>query len=52
VAVEFGGKYTRCFEYLTSRPMDQVQDGLIRVVGPEIADVAESARLPLPFLWK
>ena len=47
VAVEFGGKYTRCFEYLTSRPMDQVQDGLIRVAGPEIADVPEGARLPL-----
>jgi acetyl-CoA synthase len=47
LAIEFGGKYTHCFEYLTSRPMDQVQDGLIRVVGPEIADVAEGARLPL-----
>jgi len=47
VAIEFGGKYTRCYEYLASRPMEQVQDGLIRVVGPEIADVAEGARLPL-----
>ncbi|MCX6628425.1 MAG: acetyl-CoA decarbonylase/synthase complex subunit alpha/beta [Candidatus Solibacter sp.] len=47
VAVEFGGRYTRCFEYLASRPMDQVQDGLIRVAGPEIGDVAEGARLPL-----
>ena len=27
--------------------MDQVQDGLIRVVGPEIGDVPEGARLPL-----
>ncbi len=47
VAVEFGGKYTTCFEYLTSRAMDQVQDGLIRVVGPEISEVKEGARLPL-----
>jgi len=47
LAVEFGGKYTRCFEYLTSRPMDQLQDGLIRVIGPEIKDVPEAARLPL-----
>jgi acetyl-CoA synthase len=47
VAVEFGGKYTRCFEYLASRPMDRLQDGLTRVVGPEIADVPEGARLPL-----
>ena len=27
--------------------MDRLQDGLIRVVGPEIADVPEGARLPL-----
>ncbi|MCL5742936.1 MAG: CO dehydrogenase/CO-methylating acetyl-CoA synthase complex subunit beta [Acidobacteria bacterium] len=47
MAVEFGGKYTRAFEYLTSRPMNQVQDGLIRVVGPEISGVPEGARLPL-----
>jgi acetyl-CoA synthase len=47
VAIEFGGKYTRAFEYLTSRPMDQVEDGLIRVVGPEIGDVPEASRLPL-----
>jgi len=47
LAIEFGGKYTRAFEYLVSRPMDQVQDGLIRVAGPEIHDVSEAARLPL-----
>ena len=47
LAIEFGGKYTRAFEYLTSRPMDQIQDGLIRVAGPEISDVPEGARLPL-----
>ena len=47
LAIEFGGKYTRGFEYLTSRPMDQIEDGLIRVVGPEIGDVPEGARLPL-----
>jgi acetyl-CoA synthase len=47
VAVEFGGKYTRAFEYLTSRPMDRVEDGRIEVVGPEIGDVPEAARLPL-----
>jgi len=47
LAVEFGGKYTRAFEYLVSRPMDAVEDGRIRVVGPEISDVAEGAHLPL-----
>jgi acetyl-CoA synthase len=47
LAIEFGGKYTRAFEFLTSRAMDRLQDGLIRVAGPEIRDVPEGARLPL-----
>jgi acetyl-CoA synthase len=47
LAIEFGGKYTQCFEYLSSCPMDRLQDGLIRVVGPEIGDVPEGAQLPL-----
>ena len=47
LAVEFGGKYTRAFEYLVSRPMDRIEDGAIRVVGPEIGDVEEGAKLPL-----
>ena len=47
LAVEFGGKYTRAFEYLTSRPMDRIEDGLIRVAGPEISDVEDGGRLPL-----
>ncbi len=29
LAIEFGGKYNRAFEYLVSRPMDKVEDGLI-----------------------
>ncbi|MEW6367757.1 MAG: acetyl-CoA decarbonylase/synthase complex subunit alpha/beta [Acidobacteriota bacterium] len=45
--IEFGGKYTRCFEYLRSRAMEQIEDGRIQVVGPEIGDVGEGARLPL-----
>jgi acetyl-CoA synthase len=47
LAVEFGGKHTRCFEFLTSRTMEQVEDGRIKVVGPEIGDVAEGGHLPL-----
>jgi acetyl-CoA synthase len=47
LAIEFGGKYTCAFEYLVSRPMEKVEDGLVRVIGPEIDDVPEAARLPL-----
>ena len=32
--VEFGGKYSRAFEYLRMRPMDEVVDGKIEVIGP------------------
>ena len=32
--VEFGGKNSRCFEYLEMRPMDEVVDGKVEVIGP------------------
>lgn len=34
--VESGGKHSRCFEYLYMLPMEQVEDGRIRVLGPDI----------------
>ncbi len=47
LAVEFGGKYTTAFEYLNMLKLDEVEDGKIEVVGPEIDDVADKAQLPL-----
>lgn len=42
--VEFGGKYSRCFEYLHMADMDEVEDHKIEVVGPGFEDVpAEGA---------
>ncbi len=32
--VEFGGKYSRCFEYLRMAPLDSIVDGKVEVVGP------------------
>ena len=37
--VEFGGKYSRAFEYLQMHPMDEVVDGKIEVVGSGFDDV-------------
>jgi acetyl-CoA synthase len=37
--VEFGGKYSRCFEYLKMSDFDAVEDGKITVVGPGFEDV-------------
>jgi len=38
--IEFGGKNSRCFEYLYMAPMDDVTDGVIDIVGPDF-DVVE-----------
>ncbi|MDI6757100.1 MAG: acetyl-CoA decarbonylase/synthase complex subunit alpha/beta [Endomicrobiia bacterium] len=35
-AYEFGGKYTKAFEYLIMRPMEEIEDGKIAVVGPDL----------------
>ncbi len=43
--VEFGGKYSTAFEFLTCRPMDKVEDGKIELIGP---DVSESVAKALP----
>jgi len=37
--VEFGGKYSRAFEYLRMVDMDEVQDGKIEVIGPGFDDI-------------
>ena len=38
--VEFGGKYSRAFEYLRMVPMDQVEDGKIELIGPSFEESA------------
>lgn len=43
--VEFGGKYSSAFEFLTSRPMEAVQDGKVELIGPDIDNGGKS--LPL-----
>lgn len=45
--VQFGGKYTDAFELLRMKPMDEVQDGKIEVIGPEIEDMKEGEAYPL-----
>lgn len=50
VAVEFGSKFSKAFEYLRMRQMDEVQDGKIEVIGPEIDSIADSSAIPLA-IW-
>ena len=47
---EFGGKRTRAFEYLRSRPADEVEDGKVKLVGPDIDGIERGAALPLGIL--
>ncbi|MEW5815022.1 MAG: acetyl-CoA decarbonylase/synthase complex subunit alpha/beta [Spirochaetota bacterium] len=45
--VQFGGKYTDAFELLRMKPMDQVEDGKLEVIGPEIDTMKEGEAYPL-----
>jgi len=48
--VEFGGKYSRCFEYLRMADMDDVEDHKIEVVGPTFDEVEEGGHMDLAIL--
>jgi acetyl-CoA synthase len=45
--VQFGGKYTTAFEFLRMRPMDQVADGKITLVGADCDSVELGGAMPL-----
>lgn len=47
---EFGGKYSRAFEYLRMVGMDQVEDGKIEVIGPSFEDLPEAGAMDLGIL--
>jgi acetyl-CoA synthase len=48
--VEFGGKYSRAFEYLRMVDLDQVEDHKIEVIGPDCTEAAEGAAMDLAIL--
>ena len=45
--VEFGGKNSRCFEYLRMADMDKVTDGKIEVIGPDFSDIPDKGAMDL-----
>ncbi|MGB9757689.1 MAG: acetyl-CoA decarbonylase/synthase complex subunit alpha/beta [Candidatus Bipolaricaulaceae bacterium] len=45
--VEFGGKYTQAFELLLARPMAEVEDGKVQLIGPDIDQAKEGEAMPL-----
>jgi len=47
IYLECGGGRTPMVEWVTSKRMDEVDDGKIEVIGPEITDVSPGSQLPL-----
>jgi acetyl-CoA synthase len=45
--VEFGGKYSRAFEYLYMAKLDEVTDGKIDVIGPDFSKVDPQGSMDL-----
>ena len=47
IYLECGGGRTMMVEFATSKRMDEVEDGKISVVGPEVSDVEAGTKLPM-----
>lgn len=45
--LEFGGGKSTAFELVTMVDADEIEDGKITVIGPEITDIKEGDRLPI-----
>ncbi len=45
--VEFGGKDSRCFEYLYMKPLEEVEDGKVEVIGPDFDEVPEGGAMDM-----
>ncbi|MHB9030324.1 MAG: acetyl-CoA decarbonylase/synthase complex subunit alpha/beta, partial [Candidatus Latescibacterota bacterium] len=47
---QFGHKYSLAFEYLRTREMDEIDDGKIELIGPDVDAIEEGGALPLGIL--
>ena len=50
--IEFGGKHSRCFEYLHMAELDDVTDGKVEVVGPGIEKIAAQGHTDMGIVIK
>jgi acetyl-CoA synthase len=48
--VELGGQANPGFEYLYSKNLDEVEDGKIEIIGPEIDDIKEGSQIPIAII--
>jgi len=47
IYLECGGGRTPMVEWVTTKRMEEVEDGKVEVIGPEMADIEAGSRLPL-----
>jgi len=47
IYLECGGGRTPMVEWVTSKNMDEVEDGRVEVIGPEIEDISPGSKLPM-----
>ena len=50
VHCEFGGNKTTAFEFVTTLELDEINDGEIEIIGPDLDEVEEGSSLPLA-IW-
>jgi len=50
--VEFGGKYSRAFEYLHMAKLDEVTDGKIEVIGPDFSEIPSQGSMDMGIVIK
>jgi acetyl-CoA synthase len=50
--VEFGGKHSRCFEFLCMAPMEEVVDGKIEVIGKDFTDIPAQGSIDMGIVIK
>ena len=48
--VQFGGKYSQAFELLRGASMEEIEDGKIELIGPDIDKIQEGGAMPLGIL--
>ncbi len=50
--IEFGGKHSRCFEYLYMSGLDEVTDGKVEIVGPGIENIEAQGHMDMGIVIK
>ena len=48
--IQFGGKYSKAFEYARTKGLGEIEDGKIELIGPDIDSVKEGGAMPLGIL--